>query len=62
MKTEKQVRPEILSFPDFMAAFRAQYEYGIPKLRKDFSFTEQMVHKHNRDLHGIIVRQTGILL
>ena len=59
MKTEKQVRPEKLSFPDFMAAFRAQYEYGIPKLRKDFSFTEQMVHKHNRDLHGIIVRQTG---
>ena len=39
MKTEKQVRPEKLSFPDFMAAFRAQYEYGIPKLRKDFSFT-----------------------
>ena len=59
MKTEKQVRPEKLSFTDFMAAFRAQYEYGNPKLQKDFSFTEQMIHKHNRDLHGIIVRQAG---
>ena len=59
MKTDKQVRPEKLSFQDFMAAFRAQYEYGMPKLQKDFSFTEQMIHKHNRDLHGIIVRQAG---
>lgn len=59
MRTENKTRPELLSFTDFMSAFRAQYEYGPMKLKKKFSVSEQMIHKNNKDLHGLIVRVPG---
>lgn len=59
MNRNNQTMPERLSFQDFMSAFRAQYEYGVPKLRNRFTISEQMVHKNNKNLHGIIVREHG---
>ena len=59
MRTENKTRPELLSFTDFMAAFRAQIEYGPMKLKKKFSVSEQVIHKNNKDLHGLIVRVPG---
>lgn len=50
-----------LEFPDFMKAFRAQYEYGMTELR-DFEIQEQVVHKNNKNLHGIIIRRQGYLV
>lgn len=59
MNKKNKTMPEKLSFQDFMSAFRAHYEYGMPKLKNRFTFAEQMVHKNNRNLHGIIVREHG---
>lgn len=59
MSRKKSAMPEKLSFDDFMSAVRAQYQYGLPKLKNRFSFSEQIVHKNNRNLHGIIVREHG---
>ncbi|MBP5417558.1 MAG: hypothetical protein J6Y58_08540 [Clostridiales bacterium] len=47
-----------LNFADFMKAFHAQYTYGMPDL-KNFMISEQVVHKNNRNLHGIIIRRPG---
>lgn len=58
MKTENRTVMDKLSFNDFMKAFHAQYKYGMPDL-KDFMITEQIVHKNNRNLHGIIIRKPG---
>ncbi len=59
MNRNNHTIPDRLSFKDFMSAFRAQYEYGLPKLRNQFTFTEQIVHKNNKNMHGIIVREHG---
>ncbi len=58
MRTENRTKPEKLVFADFMKAFRAQYTYGIPDL-KNYMITEQVVHKNNKNLHGIIIRSPG---
>ncbi len=59
MVTERKTVPEKLSFKEFMDAFRAQYKYGSAQLLKKYSITEQIIHKNNRNLHGIIVRAPG---
>ncbi|MBO4928663.1 MAG: hypothetical protein J5379_10515 [Clostridiales bacterium] len=59
MNTENRIVTEKLSFTDFMSAFRAQYKYGWPQLKRNFHITEQIIHKNNRNLHGIIVRSAG---
>ena len=58
MRTDMQTAPEKLSFQDFMEAFRAQYRYGVPGLKK-MNISEQVIHKNNRNLHGIILRLPG---
>ena len=42
-----------------LEAFRAQYKYGASQPLKKYSITEQIIHKNNRNLHGIIVRAPG---
>ena len=46
MKTDKKIAPEKLSFQDFMDAFRAQYRYGVPGLKR-INICEQVIHKNN---------------
>ncbi|MCR5273824.1 MAG: hypothetical protein K6E26_00530 [Clostridiales bacterium] len=58
MRTDSKTLPEKLVFKDFIKAFRAQYMYGMPDL-KNYMITEQVIHKNNRDLHGIIIRSPG---
>ena len=59
MVTERKTAPGRLSFNEFMEAFRAQYKYGASQPLKKYSITEQIIHKNNRNLHGIIVRAPG---
>ncbi|MCR5058500.1 MAG: DUF5688 family protein [Clostridiales bacterium] len=59
MVTERKTAPGRLSFNEFMEAFRAQYKYGASQSLKKYSITEQIIHKNNRNLHGIIVRAPG---
>lgn len=59
MVTERKTVPGKLSFKEFMDAFRAQYKYGGTQPLKKYSITEQVIHKNNRNLHGIIVRAPG---
>ncbi|MBR5973851.1 MAG: hypothetical protein IK020_01575 [Clostridiales bacterium] len=59
MLKDRTITPEMLSFKDFMAAFRAQYRYGYPQFYGKYSVTEQKVRKNNRELHGLIIRTPG---
>lgn len=59
MLKDRIITPEMLSFKDFMAAFRAHYRYGYPQFYGKYSVTEQKVRKNNRELHGLIVRTPG---
>ena len=61
MTTKNNTTIEKLEFSDFMKAFRAQYEYGMTEL-SDFEIKEQIVHKNNKNLHGIIIRRQGCLV
>ena len=58
MTNEKSTVINKLTFTDFMRAFRAQYNYGNTEL-KDYMIAEQVVHKNNKNLHGIIIRKPG---
>ena len=59
MKTETNTRPEILSFEDFMIAFRYNLNLNFPELKKQYSFEEQMITKYDRELHGIVLRDSN---
>ena len=58
MVTERKTTGK-LNFKEFMEAFRAQYKYGASQSLKKYTITEQVIHKNNRNLHGIIVRAPG---
>lgn len=58
MKTDKNTKPELLSFEEFMTAFRYNLDLNFSEVKKHFKFEEEMINKFGRELHGIIVHNS----
>ena len=58
MKTDNNTKPEILSFEEFMTAFRYNLDLNFAEVKKHFSFEEEIINKFGRNMHGIIVHNS----
>lgn len=58
MKTDNNTKPEILSFEEFMTAFRYNLDLNYSEVKSHFVFEEELINKLGKEMHGIIVHNS----
>ncbi len=59
MKTEKDTKQGMMSFDEFMAAFRCKADERLQVFDDQYDIDDEVVMKNSTELHGLIVRSKG---